>query len=96
MWQDYVIGVAQWFFVLALIPTLLHPTEKPPFLSSVLIALFIVILGAAYASLGFLISTIPAWLQALMWARIAQQRARINRAAGIPLVDAHSFFGKRK
>lgn len=96
MWQDYVIAIAQWMFVLALIPTLLHKEEKPAFISSALIALLLAVLGITYLSLELFISTIPAWIQSIMWAWIGVQRFRINRKKNIPVIEMPSFFKKKR
>lgn len=90
MWQDYVIAIVQWLFVLALIPTLLHKDEKPPFLTSILLSASIAVLGITYITLALSLSTLPAFIQAALWMLIAVQRFRINTRKGIPVVGMPS------
>jgi hypothetical protein len=36
MWQDYVIAIGQWVFLIALIPTITHKTQKQPISTSLM------------------------------------------------------------
>lgn len=86
MWQDVVIMTVQWGFVLFLIPAALHPTEKPPFLTSLLTAIGLFVIGGSLFTLGFLWSTISACAVATMWSVLAFQRWRMNRKSGESLL----------
>lgn len=92
MWQDYVLGAAQWVFFIALIPALLHPDEKPPFISSLLTGVLLATLACTYLSLGLKFGSFPAFLQSLQWLALAFQRYRINTKKGIPVVEMPSWL----
>lgn len=79
MWQDYVIAVIQWTFVIALIPSLIHPTQKPAVMTSLMTGILLIVLGFAYASLDLWKSFIPVVLLAFAWFLLAYQRHRLNQ-----------------
>lgn len=95
MWQDYVIGITQWIFLIALIPSILHPTNKPPFSTSTLTGTLLLILALTYGSLGLMTALISSGALGLGWLYLGFQRAHLNRKAGVPIIEWPSFI-KRK
>lgn len=94
MWQDYVIGVTQWIFLVALIPSILHPTNKPPFSTSALTGALLVVLAITYGSLGLTTALISSGVLGLGWFYLGFQRALLNRKAGLPIVELPSWIKK--
>lgn len=87
MWQDWVLGTVQWLFALVLLPTVFHVEHKPTFSTSALnVALMLVVFGT-YVSLSFFFSATAAVVLTAVWAVITEQRRRINRRLGIPLIS---------
>lgn len=85
MWQDILLGVVNWLLVVFLLPTVFSKTEKPAFISSILTGLCLSGIAFSYYTLGLLVGTIPAALQAGIWLLLAYQRYRINKKSGLPL-----------
>lgn len=79
MWEDTVIAIVQWIFVVALIPSILHKTQKPVVWTSLMTGLLLIILCFAYVSLGLWQSFVPVLILALAWLYLAWQRHRLNR-----------------
>lgn len=80
MWQDTVLAITQVAFALALIPTILHPSEKPTLITSVINVFFIVIVVIVYATLNLLVSTLGAATIGFEWGILAYQRYLLDRA----------------
>jgi hypothetical protein len=85
MWQDILLGLANWILVLSLMPTVLSRTEKPAFLSSILTGTCLLGIALSYYTLGLLMGAIPAALNGAQWFILAYQRQRLNRKSGEPL-----------
>lgn len=79
MWQDWVIAACQWIFALALIPTIRHPSAKPPFLSSILTAVLLTVLGATFITLELWNSALSSFAVAIAWYILAWQRWKMDR-----------------
>lgn len=87
MWQDYVITVVQVVFVFALIPTITHPTQKPPLLSCVVTASGMIALTISYYSLSLWFSATLATVVTLEWLMVGIQRYRLNKASRVHMFD---------
>jgi len=79
VWQDYVMAVVQWFFFLSLTPTLLHPTNKPPLLTSVPTAVLMLVTAYTVWTLGLWNSCLSSFAVAAAWAFIGFQRYELDR-----------------
>ena len=91
-WQDAVIAVVQWVFVIALLPTIFHPTDKPTLSTAALTAIS-------------LSSWHPRWhpiaaerrvgrLRRDRWTVLACQRYRINMRRGEPRSGSRNGWEK--
>jgi len=80
MWQDYVIAAVQWTFVLALIPTIRHPINKPAFLTSLLTAVLMLVLGFAFSTLKLWNGVASSIALGMGWGLLAYQRYVLDRA----------------
>lgn len=74
MWQDYVFAFANWFFLVALIPTIRHPTDKPPLLSSVSTGLMVMVVAVTFGTLQLWSSAISALTLGFAWLYIGFQK----------------------
>jgi hypothetical protein len=78
MWQDWVIAIIQWVFVVALIPTIRHPSNKPTFISSLFTGLLLAVMAGVFATLQLWNGTLSATALAGAWLTLAYQRWRID------------------
>ncbi len=81
MWQDYVLAFANWFFLVALIPTIRHPTDKPPLLSSVSTGLMVMVVATTFGTLQLWSSAISALTLGVAWLYIGFQKWNTLKAA---------------
>ena len=72
MWQDWVMSIGQWLFIIALLPTIFS-SNKPPLLTSILTAIVLSSFVVALSSLGLIISAISTGLTCVCWIIIAVQ-----------------------
>lgn len=79
MWQDTVLAITQIAFALALIPSIVHPNEKPALVTSLMNVFFIVIVVIVYATLDLLVSTLGAATIGLEWGVLAYQRYMLDK-----------------
>ena len=79
MWQDWVIAAAQWVFVAALIPTLIHKEHKPAFSTCVVTAVAMTVLVYTYSTLGLWQAVIGGSAGTLSWYVLLYQRWRLNK-----------------
>lgn len=78
MWQDWVIAIVQWVFIAALVPSLLHPTEKPTLSTSLTTGIAIFVFAFTYATLGLWTSVVSSAMLGTAWLALAYQRWRLN------------------
>lgn len=78
MWQDIVIASVNWVFLIALLPTVFHKTQKPTLATGLLTGTGLAVLAATFASLHLWLSVIGAGASAAVWLLIAWQRYRLN------------------
>lgn len=78
MWQDWVVSILQWVFILSLLPTVFHATQKPPVSTSLLSGIGLIILSATYFTLDLTVSTFSSFLLGTLWIVVAYQRYRLN------------------
>lgn len=81
MWQDWAIMAVQIVFALSLLPTILHPTQKPTFSTAILTVLCLLLMGITYLSLSLWFATFFAGVNVALWMVLAFQRYRLNRKA---------------
>jgi hypothetical protein len=73
-WQDIVLSIGQWVFIIALIPTLLSKKDKPPVSSSILTGFFLAVYTSVYASYHLWTALVSDSILALVWFTIAYQK----------------------
>jgi len=81
MWQDAVIVGIQVILIIALVPTLLHPNQKPTVSTSLMNFVPLIILSITYLTLELIGSAIAGTILALEWGFLAYQRYRLNKKA---------------
>jgi hypothetical protein len=79
MWQDYVIALVQWLFLIALVPSIRHPLNKPPLSSCIMTSVCGYVLCFTFGSLHLLNSTLASGALATAWALLAYQRYKLDR-----------------
>lgn len=77
-WQDWIIGIGQVLFLLALVPSL-KSSAKPALGTSTLTASILIFFALTYASLGLWFGTVMSTLLSLGWWILALQRYKADR-----------------
>lgn len=77
-WQDMTIGIVQWIFALALVPSLLGP-HKPAFETSMITMILLLVLTCVYATLHLYAGVVCTFLCACGWGTLARQRYKRDR-----------------
>lgn len=72
-WQDLVLGVVQWIFLVALIPSIVGK-HKPEFPTSMITGILLCVQAAVFYSLRGYVSAISTFLVACGWFILAWQR----------------------
>ncbi|OGG47253.1 hypothetical protein A2671_02625 [Candidatus Kaiserbacteria bacterium RIFCSPHIGHO2_01_FULL_49_13] len=75
LWQDIVITVGQWIFLVALIPSI-RSTDKPAFWTSVMTGGILLVFGLTYATMGLWYSAFSSACLALGWCYLSYQKWR--------------------
>ena len=75
-WQDIILSVGQWIFILALIPSILSKTEKPSLKTSLPTGIILIVYAGVYANLSLWISAVSVFMLALGWLVLAFQKYR--------------------
>ena len=78
MWQDWLLSVAVWVLLFAMIPTLISKTEKPALLTSLITGSALAIIAFVYATLSLWWSAVPTALISASWFVLAYQRYRLD------------------
>lgn len=73
MWQDYVIGIGAFFFIVTLIPSILS-SNKPDIKTSVPTALILYIFTFSYITLGLWLAALTTFGTAFAWSILAFQK----------------------
>ncbi|MBI2076395.1 MAG: hypothetical protein HYT72_04060 [Candidatus Aenigmarchaeota archaeon] len=73
LWQDIVLTIGSWIFIVALIPTL-RGKEKPQLSTSIVTGTVLLVYAFVYATLGLWISVISTSALALAWLVLAVQK----------------------
>jgi hypothetical protein len=81
MWQDWVISIVQWGFIVANLPTIFDKTQKPAILTSLGSALGLYLITAVYVSLGLWAASLSSFVLGSEWALLAYQRWQLNKRA---------------
>ena len=77
IWQDFVIGLGQAMFAIALIPAL-RGTQKPPFWTCIITSITLSTFFVAFASLAFWWSAVCSSVCAVFWAVLAYQQINLQ------------------
>ncbi|MBI5456606.1 hypothetical protein HY969_02600 [Candidatus Kaiserbacteria bacterium] len=80
MWQDWIISVVQWGFILANVPTILDKHQKPALLTSIASAAGLYIFTATYITLGLWAAAASSFILATEWALLAYQRWQLDKS----------------
>ncbi|MDD2658012.1 MAG: hypothetical protein PHD04_05220 [Candidatus Pacebacteria bacterium] len=80
-WQDIVISVGQYVFVLALLPSIFGK-DKPALLSSILTGTILLVFGAVYVTLALWSSAISSAVLTVAWFILAFQKYTQGRDDG--------------
>ncbi len=72
-WQDIVIAVGQWLFVLALLPSIFSK-DKPALLTSVMTGMILSAFSIAYWTIGLEISSFSTAVVSIEWFILAYQK----------------------
>lgn len=67
MWQDQVIAAGQWFFVAALLPSILDKDGKPSLWTSASTAVILTIFGGTFLTLDMKAAGYSSMASALAW-----------------------------
>ncbi len=81
MWQDWVLTLTQIIFMVSLVPTILHPTKKPAFITALVTAPTIFVVVYVYFSLELWWSMAAAFILATEWSILAYQRWRLDKVS---------------
>lgn len=82
-WQDWVLGMGQLLFFIALIPSIRSP-HKPALATAVMTALALTAFVFTFATLGLWFSGATVFLAAIGWYILAYQAYKQQRAAKRP------------
>lgn len=74
-WQDIILSVGQYIFVIALLPSVFGK-DKPALSSSLLTGSILAVFSVVYATLGLWSSTIASVVVAVTWFILAWQQYR--------------------
>lgn len=72
-----IIAVGQWFFLIALLPSIFGK-DKPALATSILTGTVLAVLAFTYATLSLWVSTISGILVSSAWFILAVQKYRMN------------------
>jgi hypothetical protein len=72
-WQDWVLTIGSFVFIIALIPSLMSK-DKPALFTSLLTGFFLCLYTGVYASLNLRSSTISTGILALAWLMLGVQK----------------------
>lgn len=78
MWQDTVIAVGQFIFVLALLPARVDPDKKPPCVTSAITGAVLLVFAGTFASLELWYGAGTTLLCALGWLALLVQQWRLE------------------
>ena len=82
MWQDWVISIVQWWFVITLIPTIRDKTQKPALMTGVSATIGLYVIAFANATLDLWAASLSSAILASLWALLAYQRWRLDHSKG--------------
>ncbi|MEP7205163.1 MAG: hypothetical protein ABI716_03150 [Candidatus Saccharibacteria bacterium] len=80
-WQDIVLAICVLFFNIALIPSVLGK-DKPQLSTSLLTFLFLLPQVVVFISLSLWYAFAMSFINACLWASLAFQKIKANRATG--------------
>jgi len=75
VWQDIVLSIGAWLFIIALIPSI-RGKDKPPMTTSVLTGSVLAVFSLTYATLELWLSVLSTTLLSGAWFVLAAQKAR--------------------
>jgi len=65
-WQDIVMSIGQWIFIIALLPAIIGK-DKPPWMTSLLTAVVLSVFAFIFLTLDMIMSAISGSATALCW-----------------------------
>lgn len=77
-WQDIIIAIGQWVFLLALLPSIFGK-DKPALATSILTGVVLAVFAVTFATLSFWTSAISSIIVSGAWFMLAAQKYRINK-----------------
>ena len=79
MWQDLVILGVQIVFAFSVVPTILHPTQKPTLSTALMTTGCTFTMMLVFASLHFWLAVTMAAVNTALWGTLAFQRHHLNQ-----------------
>ncbi|MGM0482405.1 MAG: hypothetical protein ACQEP6_00870 [Patescibacteria group bacterium] len=76
IWQDIVLSVGQWVFILALLPSLLSK-DKPALMTSVITGTVLAVFAFTFSTLALWASAVSTGAVSLVWFILAFQKYRL-------------------
>ena len=75
VWQDIVLSIGAWLFIIALIPSI-KGKDKPPVSTSILTGSVLAVFALTYATLELWLSVLSTGVLSLAWFLLAVQKYR--------------------
>lgn len=72
-WQDVVLAVGSWIFIIALVPSLVGK-DKPPVLTSVMTGVVLLVYTFVYFTLHLRLSMVSTGIMAIAWLALGAQK----------------------
>jgi hypothetical protein len=79
MWQDFVLAIIIWILLAALIPTVLHRTQKPTLSTGILTGTALAVIAFTYVSMELWNSALASAFISAAWFLLAYQRYKLNK-----------------
>ena len=77
-WQDIVLSIGQWIFVIALLPSVFGK-DKPAFSSSLITGAVLAVFAFTFATLSLWVSAFSTSLVSITWFVLAAQKYLIQK-----------------
>lgn len=79
-WQDIVLSVGSWVFIVALIPSLVGK-DKPPITTSLTTGIVLIVYTVVYFTLHLNLSMVSTAIMAVAWLTLGTQKIYLTRTA---------------
>ena len=77
-WQDIVIAIGSWIFIISLIPTLIGK-EKPAMSTSFPTGVVLLVYAGVYITLHLWLSVVSTAIMAILWLTLGLQKLRAGK-----------------